>query len=538
MPVPPPQARGKPRVAQVPSNSQRQLRRSDQHQRLLLDNADQGIVVVADGLVRYHNPAATELFGYRAGDGLGQLALEFLHPDDAPWVNQLVSGLREPGNAVVLETRLIRRETVRVPGGTPALCWARISVVRSEWDGASALIMYITDLTRLRQLNQALEDALKQKEAILKHAAMGVCMATQCTVQWINDTLAGWLGHSPGALTGMPLEALYGNGPVLDQALAALDQVRDDGAPARIECALPRHDGSTLWVQVEGHRLHASGDAPELNFWTFVDISLRRQAELDIRQALERERELGALKTNFVSMASHEFRTPLTTIQTASDLLLHYGTRLTPNERDDSLRDIQNAVLQMRALMEDVLVLARMDAPVTPTAPVPWRVPELLAQLVTEARRVDQGQHNIELQHPTDPCAEVALLDEARLRKILGNLISNACKYSPPTSTVQVEWRRTVRYLQRGPGDTALEMAELEIEVRDQGIGIPQQDQARLFQSFHRASNVGEVEGTGLGLPIVKRAIDSLDGAITVHSVEGQGTVFRVQLPWRDAPAT
>ena len=234
---------------------------------------------------------------------------------------------------------------------------------------------------------------------------------------------------------------------------------------------------------------------------------------------LTQERELGELKTRFVSMASHEFRTPLATIQTSTDLLLHYAERLTTQEKADSLNDIQRAVNRMKSVMENILMLGKLDAHTHKFQPVPTDLNCLFKQLVAETGSADAHAHAIELVSPEDSLGDLPLMDEALMRQIVGNLLTNACKYSPAGTKVRLVWRR-------------VEGKVLLVEVIDEGIGIPGSDLPRLFETFHRASNTGTVQGTGLGLAIVKRAVDSLNGDIAVTSTVGAGTCFSVRLPW------
>jgi signal transduction histidine kinase len=235
-----------------------------------------------------------------------------------------------------------------------------------------------------------------------------------------------------------------------------------------------------------------------------------------MKQTLVKERELVLLKSSFASMASHEFRTPLTTIQTATDLLAYYNDQLSQQERMASLHDIQGAINRMRGVMENMLVLGKLETRAGEAELQPMDVAHLLAQLAFEVESADGHRHPIQIQAPSS--APSACLNEALMRQIIGNLLNNACKYSRPGQPVQLEWRH--------------EAGQLLVDVIDLGIGIPADDVPRLFKTFHRASNVGTVQGTGLGLSIVQRAVDSLGGRVQVTSTLGQGTRMQVALPW------
>lgn len=235
----------------------------------------------------------------------------------------------------------------------------------------------------------------------------------------------------------------------------------------------------------------------------------RRERELAL------EREIGELKSSFVTMVSHEFRTPLGITMSAVELLRHYLDRLSPEKRTELLEDIYGATLRMSALMEQVLLLGRAESGRLGCRVGPLDLEGLVGRLLDEARSATSRRCRSRFE--TEGELAGARGDESLLRHILSNLISNAVKYSPPGGEIAVGVRRE--------GDDAV------LSVRDRGIGIPVADQPRLFEAFHRGGNVGQTAGTGLGLLIVKRCVALHGGSITVASREGEGAVFTVRLP-------
>lgn len=238
-------------------------------------------------------------------------------------------------------------------------------------------------------------------------------------------------------------------------------------------------------------------------------------AQEDLHRALATERELSELKSRFVSIVSHEFRTPLGVTMSAVEVLRHYDDKLTPDKRRELCDDIHSATRNMAALMEHVLLLGRVEAGKLVCKPLPVSLAEVFGKLIAEQLSVTQEKCPIHLDLAED--LEGAAADETLLHHIFGNLISNAIKYSPPGGNV------TVRVRRRG--------TEAVCSVIDSGIGIPEKDQEHLFEAFNRASNVGEIPGTGLGLVIVKRCVEFHGGSITVDSAPNQGTTFQVTLP-------
>ena len=254
-----------------------------------------------------------------------------------------------------------------------------------------------------------------------------------------------------------------------------------------------------------------------------VDIDDRKRAEAELLAAVQREKELSEMKSKFVSTASHEFRTPLATMLSSAELLEHYAESLSPAEKVNLLQTIQGSAKRMSEMIDDVLTLGRAESGVLKLNLGPTNLRELCGRVVSEFRIAQGKQHIITLDDRFDRVE--AHMDERLLRHILNNLLSNAVKYSPPGSEVTFSLARS--------GERAA------IEIQDRGIGIPLEDQPRMFESFHRASNVENRSGTGLGLAIVKKAVELHGGEISLTSAVGSGTRFTVMIPLRpiDQPA-
>jgi signal transduction histidine kinase len=230
---------------------------------------------------------------------------------------------------------------------------------------------------------------------------------------------------------------------------------------------------------------------------------------------LQLEREVGRLKSTFVSMVSHEFRTPLGVIRAAGESLERYFQRLSEAQRAELLGDIAKSTRRMNDLIEEVLLLGKVESGKMECRPAPVDLPEICRRVIAEVRAATLEACPIEFS-PADPKPGLKL-DEGLVVIVLSNLLSNAVKYSRPGKPVRLEARQ--------------DDSHVILEVRDEGIGIPESDQAELFHSFHRGANVGTIPGSGLGLTIVKRCVELQGGAIAVASAEGRGTTFTVRLP-------
>ncbi len=246
-----------------------------------------------------------------------------------------------------------------------------------------------------------------------------------------------------------------------------------------------------------------------------VDITLLREAEAELQNALAKERELSQLKSEFVSLVSHEFRTPLEIIMSSADNLQRYYDRLGAEKRDELFRTINKSVRRMAGMMEEVLVLGRLETDRVTFRPAPLEFRSFCQRICDEIASATINRCPIRLK--LDGALEIVDADESLLRHIFTNLLSNAVKYSPAGASIDFQAHRD--------GNNAI------CRVIDWGCGIPETDQKRLFQAFHRGSNVEQTPGTGLGLLIVRRCVELHGGEIKFESVEGKGTTFTVVLP-------
>jgi len=246
----------------------------------------------------------------------------------------------------------------------------------------------------------------------------------------------------------------------------------------------------------------------------------RKKAEEELHKALEKEKELNELKSRFVSMTSHEFRTPLATILANSELLENYSHKWSEDKKRELFGRIETAVMRMTDLLNDVLLISKAEAGKLVFKPTVLNLVTLCYSLIEEVQLGVGSKHQLNLSISSNSQdMPLGWIDEKLFRHIFTNLLSNAVKYSGIGSTVYFE-------LAYEP-----EAEQVVFQVRDAGIGIPPEDQPHLFEIFHRAKNVGTTPGTGLGLAIVKRSVEVHGGTIEVASQVGTGTTFKVILP-------
>ena len=224
---------------------------------------------------------------------------------------------------------------------------------------------------------------------------------------------------------------------------------------------------------------------------------------------------MSQLKSDFVSLVSHEFRTPLEIILSSADNLDRYHDRLPAEKREQLLRTIKKSVRRMSGMMEEALLLGRLETDRMTFKPAPFDLRAFCQRVCDEIESATGKRCPIHLQ--AERASEQAFGDENVLRHIFTNLLSNAVKYSPPDQPVEF-------VVLRDGNDTVC-------RIVDRGCGIPEIDQKRLFQAFHRGSNVRQIPGTGLRLLIVRRCVELHAGEIVFESIEGQGSTFTVRLP-------
>ncbi|OLP15497.1 hybrid sensor histidine kinase/response regulator [Leptolyngbya sp. 'hensonii'] len=238
-------------------------------------------------------------------------------------------------------------------------------------------------------------------------------------------------------------------------------------------------------------------------------------ARTEALKALAQEKELNRLKSEFVSMITHDFRSPLTSIQGFAELLHRAGQNLSPDTIDRYFKKIDTAVEHLLHLLDEVLLIGGIETGKIQVKPVPIDL-EVFCRELTDMMQPEAGStHQIDFRC-NHTCNSVSV-DPTLLQQILTNLLSNAIKYSPDGGVIQFEL------------DCQTEV--VMFQIKDNGIGIPPENQPQLFETFYRGSNVGQIRGTGLGLAVVKRCVEAHGGELQLQSGIGTGTTIRFTLP-------
>ncbi|MFN8379293.1 MAG: PAS domain S-box protein [Anaerolineae bacterium] len=366
---------------------------------------------------------------------------------------------------------------------------------------------------RVDERTDQYRQAKEQVETILNTSPEAIALvSTAGHILQVNQTFRATFGAFD-TQTSRPQLASFltpDSVPLLRSGLAACMQ----GTPQRLKLTAVRAGGSTFPAEAAIAPLVGDREVVHTAVCSLHDITEHQMLEDSLRTALDQERRLVDLKSRFGIMVSHEFRTPLATIQTSTDLLVNYGDRLSQQRRVEALENIARQVRHLTTMLDDILAISKADTVGMEFMATPTDLAELCHSIAEEVRWLDRNHHTV--VYSAEGIAPVLSIDRGLLQRALINLLTNAVKYSPEGSTIEFRVRQI--------GD------EITLVVRDEGIGIPESDIPRLFDTFFRASNVGIIPGTGLGLAIAQRAVEAHGGQIEVESRSGAGATFTIHL--------
>jgi signal transduction histidine kinase len=238
------------------------------------------------------------------------------------------------------------------------------------------------------------------------------------------------------------------------------------------------------------------------------------QSQKELHEALDKEKQLNEIKSRFVSLASHEFRTPLSAVLSSAALISKYTKEEEQEKRNKHIDRIKDSVKQLNDILEDFLSLGKLDEGRISTDPSEFNLREMINQTLADVKVVLKPGQKFNFNYEGE---EKINVDKNLLRNILINLISNAAKFSEEDSPITISAKS--------------DHEQNSITATDKGIGISKKDQEHLFTMFYRASNVTNIQGTGLGLHIVKRYLDLINGTVHLQSTLGKGTSITITFP-------
>lgn len=492
------------------------LRESEERFRIIFEQVAVSIILLnpAGEFLKF-NRKFCQILGYSATELKDSTIFQLTHPDDLPhcqaYLSQLWSG--------DLKTYTVEKRYLR---SDHTIVWAHITISRvCQASGTpDYLIAVVEDISERKQSEVIQAALMRRNESIIQ--ALGEIVYDHLvptdTIIW-DGNYTKVLGYTPQEM-GNNAQQSWLNRIHPDDLALALEEFQRAYREERlydIEYRLQLKDGSYRWFQDRGVMHGSLGNQPEQVIGVLRDVTQRKQVEEELRQALAKEKELNELKSRFISMTSHEFRTPLTTILGSAELLKHCSDHWSLNKKEIYWNRIQENVQHMTQMLDDILTLGKGEAGCWKFNPAPLNLEIFCQDLVAEFQSgLGQFHHLIFTHEGLHLVPNLVNFDETLLRKMLSNLFSNAIKYSPPKSEIRFHLKITP--------------TQVIWQIQDAGIGIPTSEQVHLFESFYRAQNVGNIQGTGLGLAIVKKAVDLHGGVIQVDSQEGAGTRFTITL--------
>jgi PAS domain S-box-containing protein len=359
---------------------------------------------------------------------------------------------------------------------------------------------------RYRNLAEAAHDFIfmVSKEGLMEYANEFTCQA---------------LGVRPDEVQGIPASQFFPKDFAASN-LQFVDEVNEIDRPIYAEGPFLAN-GQEIWLGTWLVPIHNDNGSMGSILGIARDITEQKRTDVALQRALQNERKLNEMRSNFFSMTSHQFRTPLSTILLSAELLLKYGPRWDDQKRAEHLGRISEASRRLNDMLEDILVIGRTESGHYVCSPKEFDLVAFCSQTILEFSTNDQNRHKLLFEHEPDTLP--VFLDPEVMHRVVDNLLSNAIKYSPKGSPVTLGLKT--------------EDQHVLVEVTDHGIGIPEQDLKFLFQPFQRGSNAAEYPGTGIGLTIIQKSVELMNGSVSLKSREGEGTTFVVRFPTRFEPA-
>lgn len=494
-----------------------------------------GIIVINDkGIIEDINPSALNLFGYDSSEVLGKNISFLMPPPDSEQHDQYIKRYQKTRKPRIIgigrEVEGLKKDGTTFP--------FRLAVSEYQSFGTTFYTGIIHDLTQqkkherfIREYSEKLEEEVSErteslkKEIALKEEAQQALKESQklyetIAVNFPNGTISVldpefrimFIEGSELKASGYSTSKLTGR-----SYLDLLPEEVKTTVHDRLKTVLTGEEQTFQFTQnnrvYRARCVPVKDEAGEISQLVMVEINITKEkrAEEEIYNALQKEKQLNELKSRFVSMASHEFRTPLSSILSSAGLLARYKETGQQDQRERHIQKIKTNVRNLTEILNDFLSLQKIEEGILKNNPQETELKPLMEEVMEDATAVSSSGQKIHLNYRAGKTLRV---DSFLLKNVLNNLLSNAVKYSEKDVSLDVEEKD----------------GSWEIRVKDSGIGISKEDQEMLFTRFFRASNAGSFEGTGLGLNIVKRYLEIMGGTIRVESEVNQGSTFILQL--------
>lgn len=477
----------------------------------------------AAGAVEWVNDSFVKITGYTFDEVKGKNMRLLQGPESDPVVVKRIRNRLSQGNSVSEELFNYARDGRKF--------WVKLDIT-PIFDADRSLRNFVSvhsDITRIKEYETSVSAIARELASLIENANVPIFgINGQGRITDWNKVAADIFGYERHHAIGSMLKTRIFEESWGDEFERIVREVMGGASLANLECAVVTQGGKRLVLLMSASPRRDSDGAitgvifVAQNITELIDyrqslevkVAERTQA---LHEALQKERTLVEMKSRFVSIASHEFRTPLSTISVATALIRKHYTKLSPDELDQKLANIQKQVEYMAVMLDDVLMIEKASAGKLEVQQREIMLDEFFTNLCEEVERSKGGTHHIRIIKSLD--IDRVNSDDKLWRSIFINLLTNAIKFSPGVALVDIAINSN--------------RSNVSVTVKDYGIGIPEQDVRNLFEPFFRGGNVHAIQGTGLGLSIIRKSLDLLHGTITVNSIPGKATEFHVTIPVR-----
>ena len=496
-----------------------QLQISEERTRLILDSTDEGIYGMApDGQITFVNAATCRLLGFTAEEMIGQQAHPLIHHHRADGSVYPVEACPMRAAAQHGEERRVDDEFLwRKDGQGFPVEYATTPIIK---DGAIlGAVVSFTDITQRKEADQRIRETEQFFRSVLELAPDGLMVVdTGGTIRLANARCEELFGHTRDGLIGQAVEGLVPadvrrSHPALRERFHRSPAAREMGAGKELRGV--RKDGSEFPLEIGLSPLPARGSEGAQVAVSIRDVTERKEQERALKAAKAKAEEATATKSMFLANMSHEIRTPMNAILNMTGLALEADLPAKPQQ---FITVAHSSARNLLGILNDILDFSKIEADKLELENAPFSLREVLEEVTETFRSVVIQKHVELITHALPTVPDRLRGDALRFRQVLTNLVSNAFKFTEKGEVL----------LKAEPVDQTASDVHLRISVRDTGIGIPEEQQVRLFQSFTQAdsSTTRKYGGTGLGLVISRRLARLMGGDLTCESIPGQGTTF------------
>ena len=484
---------------------------SNQLSQIIWETTDIVAICAPDGSIQFLNKAGRAMYGLGEDEPVTQLDLFSAYSDE------MRTWIREKVLPVVIRDGIWHGETTFQLSEGRVVPLSQVLLCKKDDSGAVQYLATIArDVSDYKYVEQELRKSRERYRTLAEAAHDFIFMVSYTgLMEYANEFSCQALGYNPSEVEGIPASQFFPKNFIANH-LQLFNEVNEIDRPIYTEGPF-QINGQDLWMGTWLVPIHNEEGGLISILGISRDITEQKKTDEALQRALQNERMLSEMRSSFFSMTSHQFRTPLSTILLSAELLQKYGQRWDETKRGEHLSRIRDATRRLNNMLEDILVIGRAESGRYVCTPKEFDLIPFCEQSVRELSTNDQSQHQIEFLRDVDSLP--VFLDPEVMHRVIDNLLSNAIKYSPKGTSVTLKVKT--------------EEDHVLIEVTDQGIGIPERDMKYLFQPFQRGSNAGDFPGTGIGLTIIQKSVELMNGSISLKSKEGQGTTFMVRFPAR-----